>query len=174
MVVMHPANVRRRAASKAAPPLPAVALAGIARRLAGSAPRWRDQVEELAATRTGRRVFVSDVYDAWLLRWPPGTRVAPHDHGGSAGAFTVVSGELTELRWHGALRSSRTAVPGQVVTIDPDVVHDVVATGTDAAYSIHVYAPPLSTMGYYDETGADLVDRLTVDGEGDTFVTPRT
>ena len=161
-LAMHPSQARRPAPSAAVPSMSAGALAGVVRRLAGGAPGWRDQVDELPTTRTGSRVLVSDAFDAWLLRWPPGTRVAPHDHGGSAGAFAVVAGELTELRWHGPLRSARTVTPGQVVTIDPDVVHDVVATGSDAAYSLHVYAPPLSSMGFYDETGAELVDRLPV------------
>jgi predicted metal-dependent enzyme (double-stranded beta helix superfamily) len=166
---MHPAFGRRQLFS-AAGPIPAAALAGVARRLAARAPGWRAQIESHPSTRTGRRVLVTDAYDAWLLRWPPGTRVAPHDHGGSAGAFAVVAGELTELRWHGALRSARTVEPGQVVTIDPDVVHDVVATGPDAAYSLHVYAPPLSSMGFYDSAGVGLVERLVVGGEEDSFV----
>lgn len=35
-------------------------------------------------------------YEAWVIAWPTGGGIELHDHGGSSGAFYVVSGELDE------------------------------------------------------------------------------
>jgi hypothetical protein len=101
-------------------------------------------------------------YDAWLLRWPAGTAVSPHDHGGSRGAFVVVSGELTELRWGPAGWRTRLVREGDVVGIERDVVHDVVARGPAPSLSVHAYSPPLAEMGFYDGYGVRLLDRQVV------------
>ena len=39
---------------------------------------------------------MTDDYEAWLLTWLPGQSTGLHDHGGSAGAFTVLSGVVEE------------------------------------------------------------------------------
>jgi quercetin dioxygenase-like cupin family protein len=134
----------------------------IASGLARTAGLWRPHLAEHRTQRSGIRLVAGDDYDAWLLRWPPRTSVTPHDHGESSGAFTVVHGELLEIRWRGALSGSRLVTPGDVVTIEPGIVHDVIATGHDAALSVHVYSPPLREMGYYDDNGQTLVDRQPV------------
>jgi quercetin dioxygenase-like cupin family protein len=99
--------------------------------------------------RNGMRLLHTPDYDVWLLRWPPGSRVTPHDHGDSAGAFTVVDGELIELRWHGAIPECRLLDGGETVSFARGVVHDVVATNR-VAYSLHAYSPPLQVMSFYD------------------------
>jgi quercetin dioxygenase-like cupin family protein len=102
-----------------------------------------------ARERNGIRVVHTPEYDVWLLRWPPRTRVTPHDHGHSAGAFSVLDGELIELRWRSSVPDCRLVTPGEVVSVGRGVVHDVVAT-TRVAYSVHAYSPPLQTMSFYD------------------------
>jgi hypothetical protein len=42
------------------------------------------------------QLYAQPDHEAWLLSWLPGQRTGLHDHGGSAGAFTVVTGTLTE------------------------------------------------------------------------------
>jgi hypothetical protein len=153
----------------ASPTVPANGLAAVALRLARTAGRWRDRIEAHATERTGLRVLGCDAYDAWLLRWPSGARVSPHDHGESAAAFTVVAGELTEIRWHGLSRDLRTLAAGQVVTVDVGVVHDVIATGAAVALSLHLYSPPLTTMGFYDDVSGGLQSRLAVDASEQAF-----
>lgn len=106
--------------------------------------------------RTSVLLERTDEFDVWLLRWPFGTHVDPHDHGDSAAAISVVSGELLEVRWLGGTRRTRRLDPSSAVTVAPGVVHDVVGA-TDAALSVHVYSPPLSTMGFYDESGTKLL-----------------
>ena len=99
--------------------------------------------------RSGVRILQTVDYDVWLLRWPPGTRVTPHDHGDSAGAFAVLEGELLELRWQTSLPECRLVTPGMMVSFKSGVVHDVVAAN-QVAYSVHAYSPPLETMSFYD------------------------
>ena len=40
--------------------------------------------------------------DIWLISWVPDHATELHDHGGSLGALTLLSGALTEFRWDGA------------------------------------------------------------------------
>ena len=132
--------------------LPLSALAGIAAALGRTALVWYDQLSVDPVQRSGLRVIATGDYDVWLLRWPPGTSVTPHDHGGSAWAFVVVSGEVEEVRWRGAIRRSRLVGPGEVVTIDKGVAHDVLRD-PDPSVTLHVYSPPMASMSYYDELG---------------------
>ncbi|NYI04463.1 cysteine dioxygenase [Allostreptomyces psammosilenae] len=60
------------------------------------------------------RLHSDDFTDVWLISWPRDTSTELHDHAGSLGALTVVSGELTEYRWvrdHSA-RAGALAVAG--------------------------------------------------------------
>jgi cysteine dioxygenase type I len=44
------------------------------------------------------QLSTNDDVDVWLLSWRPGQATALHDHGSSAAAFTVIRGELNEVR----------------------------------------------------------------------------
>jgi len=84
--------------------------AGLAAALAAAAPRWLDLVEYRAAGRWTHLLPTDDaaaVLDpdlhadlagaqVWLLSWLPEQGTPLHDHGTSAGAFSVVRGTLTE------------------------------------------------------------------------------
>jgi Cysteine dioxygenase type I len=140
--------------------------AAIARTITMTSGSWPERPAEHATDRTGIRVLSGHEYDVWLLRWPTGTSVTPHDHGSSIGGFCVVKGSLIESRWeHGAL-TSRMIGTGEAVTIDRGVVHDVVSI-SDGSLSVHVYSPPLTLMNFYDEEGRVVVRSETID------VTPR-
>ncbi|GAC1402712.1 MAG: hypothetical protein NVSMB60_19480 [Mycobacterium sp.] len=45
------------------------------------------------------RLGGDDEFDVWLISWVPDRSTELHDHGGSLGALTVVSGALRETRW---------------------------------------------------------------------------
>ena len=144
------------------------ALEELARRRAGevaASGKSRHGGEEL---RSGLRLARTDEYEVWLLCWPPGARVTPHDHGPSAGAFVVLSGRLTEVRWQAGGRSEITLEPGDLVHVAPGVVHDVVADAAPA-YSIHAYSPPLTTMSFYDGDGRAVVRTEVVDDASAEF-----
>src|SRR4051794_29960245 len=103
-------------------PLPARTLSEIVLGLARTAGPWIPRLETHPTARTGMRLLATEEYDAWLLRWPAGTNVTPHDHGRSIGALTVVAGELTERRWRVALRHDRRLTAGQLVSVPAGIV----------------------------------------------------
>lgn len=145
--------------ARLAVPSPAI----VAEALAGCPQLWAPHVEHAAGHRTHERLAVAPGWEAYLITWPSGHGVELHDHGGSTGAVAVVEGDLVELvaRPSGPagpaapVRSGPiTRVPlatGTVRRVPGTRVHDVVNAGPVPATSIHVYAPALSTMTFYDD-----------------------
>lgn len=103
-------------------------------------------------------------HEAWLLSWLPGQHTELHDHGGAAGAFTVVSGNLTEraIRTGGEqpVETLNSLVAGQSRVFGQDYVHQVHNDGPDPAISIHVYRPARSNMRLYKVDPVDGLARL--------------
>lgn len=127
-----------------------------------------------------RQLYGDDELDLWLISWVPERSTELHDHGGSLGALTVVSGALEETRWDGRGLRQRTLEAGDQAAFPLGWVHDVVRAGSnDAAgvspapptLSVHAYSPPLTAMSYYDVTESQKLRRvyteLTDKPEGD-------
>ena len=106
--------------------------------------------------RWSRRLHADPHLDVWLISWATELATELHDHAGSLGALTVVSGELQEQRWlaEQGLRTRRLRA-GKGATFALGHVHDVVNTNPAHAVSVHAYSPPLTAMSYYavDPTG---------------------
>ena len=141
-----------RTAQLRRPAVGAVDPAAIARRL-GSVVHWPGAGE--VRERTWRVVAQTPDYDAWLIAWPTGGTIDLHDHGESRGALHVISGTLVEtMPWRDdAKRLSLVRLevpPGVTRDFDAGHVHDVRNEGSEAALSVHVYSPPLTSMLYYD------------------------
>jgi predicted metal-dependent enzyme (double-stranded beta helix superfamily) len=121
-------------------------------------------VEYTQDQRWHQRLYRDRRVDVWLISWLPSQGTELHDHGGSAGAFTVLSGELAEAvyRPRGGLRQlARPA--GDSVGFGPRYVHDVRNLGDRPAVSVHAYSPPLTAMTFYDlEPDGGLSTLLTV------------
>jgi len=102
------------------------------------------------------RLLRSDGFcDVWLISWATEQIAELHDHAGSLGALTVVSGALTERRWTGtAGLRTRTLRHGRGAGFPLGHVHDVSNPSAEAAVSVHAYSPPLSAMSYYDVENA--------------------
>ena len=128
-------------------------LAALVRGIAARPQLWRPAVRFDAADRYWTRLDAPAGIDVWLLTWLRTQGTDLHDHGGSAAAFTVVEGTLTEVRSTagGALTAvDLRAVPGGALrTVEPDVVHDVRNEHDAPAVSIHAYAPRLEAMSFY-------------------------
>jgi hypothetical protein len=126
------------------------------------------------ATRSWVRLCSTDEFDAWLISWPPGGAVDFHDHGESAGAFVVLHGALVELEpgeVDGALQ--RRALPsGARRAVPRGAVHDVVNESAVPALSVHVYAPPLRTMTFYDPEDLEPARTVMVDPEPPAVAPP--
>jgi hypothetical protein len=108
-----------------------------------------------------------DELDVWLISWVPDRSTELHDHGGSLGALTVVSGALRETRWDGEVLRRRRLVAGDQAAFPLGWVHDVVwARDTTApinisapTLSVHAYSPPLTAMSYYEVTERNTLRR---------------
>jgi hypothetical protein len=137
------------------PRLSVARLAELVTSLAGEPSKWQSTIRFGSANRWWTRLHGDDVLDMWLLTWVHDTGTDLHDHGDSAGAFTVVSGELEEVRPKpdGSLVTARLCA-GAVRTIAPGAVHDVRSPSALPAVSIHAYSPPLRSMTFY-EAGTD-------------------
>lgn len=125
--------------------------------------------------RWHRRLYRDPRVDVWLIGWSTSQGTELHDHGGSAGAFTVVSGRLDEARYIASGRQAGTLVSrrlaaGRSVGFDHRYVHDVRNLEADNAVSVHAYSPPLTAMSYYEVEPAGLrriATTLTEDPEPD-------
>lgn len=96
------------------------------------------------------RLLRTDAYvDVWLISWATGQAAELHDHAGSLGALTVVTGSLVEQRWTRDGLRSRSLRAGRSAGFPPGHVHDVGNHATTPAVSVHAYSPPLTAMSYY-------------------------
>lgn len=115
-------------------------------------------VEAAPDGRRYERLLETPEYEAWLIQWPPGTGLPTHDHGVSAGALFVVEGVLDEdVPCIDGTVATRHLSAGQVVPFDLGYVHAVTNRSTVTATSVHVYSPPLSSIGFYRTDGGDVV-----------------
>jgi len=145
-------------------------LAAALDRLSGRATHWRGLARFDPAGRWWCRLHHSETADIWLLTWLEGQSTDLHDHGGSAGAFVVVQGELTEVRGvHDGAKTVTTTVPiGRPRAIAPHVVHDVYNARPAAAVSLHAYSPPLASMSFYEKRANGLAQVRTVETRGES------
>ncbi|MGV0849801.1 cysteine dioxygenase [Mycolicibacterium phlei] len=109
------------------------------------------------------RVHGDGELDIWLISWVPDRSTELHDHGGSLGALTVVSGALAETRWDGERLRNRRLVAGDQTAFPLGWVHDVVWAPSSPpetpTLSVHAYSPPLTAMSYYEVTPQNTLRR---------------
>jgi hypothetical protein len=96
--------------------------------------------------RWALQLALTDEVEVWLLTWTPWQGTGQHGHGGAAGAYTVLYGELTETWRDRRGRPKRTARPaGSSTSYGADRVHTVQNRGMLEAISVHAYSPPRLT-----------------------------
>ncbi len=133
----------------------------IAREFAADRRRWAHQLRYDPDQRWFGLLERTDEHEAWLLSWLPGQRTELHDHGGATGAFTIVSGALSERvvragAGGGAVQELHVLNIGQSRVFGPNYVHQVRNDGPDPAVSIHVYRPGRTRMNVYSVDGGRL------------------
>ena len=141
-------------------------LADVVQRLAASPAEWLTRVRLNPAGRWYERIHLDDSYEVWVISWLPGQATGFHDHGGSAGAFAVVWGTLTERRVAGGVTTgqllAKPVTAGGSRAFGPRYLHDVRnAAASAVAVSVHAYSPPMPAMTRYDLTPDGLVMRDT-------------
>jgi hypothetical protein len=110
------------------------------------------------------RVHGDDELDVWLISWVRGHATELHDHSGSLGALTLLSGALDEFRWDGGRLRRRRIEAGDQAAFPLGWVHDVVWAPTESitvqpTLSVHAYSPPLTAMSYYEVTDRSTLRR---------------
>lgn len=144
-------------------------LTSLTRRIATEVRAGLHQVPIDPASRWYRKLRDDGAVDVWLIGWATGQSTELHDHGGSLGALTVVSGMLAEHRWaphRGGVRT-RDLRAGRSQSFRIGHVHDVVNHGVVPAVSVHAYSPPLTVMSYYTlDPGAVALRRLRTVPDG--------
>jgi hypothetical protein len=157
-------RLEQREGGASAAALPPRVLAGLLETVAADPRLWEPCVRHEPDSRWYGSLYRDDVVDLWLLTWQQDNSTDLHDHGGSSGAFQVLSGELTEFRPvagpRGTSLGRHTRAAGETVAFGPRLVHDVHNVDVAPAVSLHVYSPPLTAMTYY-EIGDAPANRLS-------------
>jgi predicted metal-dependent enzyme (double-stranded beta helix superfamily) len=134
-----------------------------ARRYAANRQDWSIALRFDPHRRWYHRLAAEPDGEVWVLTWWPGQGTDIHDHGGSAGAFVVVAGALTERTFTadpggGPLRSNdRVRSAGQGRSFGRRHIHQVTNNGVEPAISVHAYSPALREMTRYGVAYGQLV-----------------
>jgi predicted metal-dependent enzyme (double-stranded beta helix superfamily) len=126
-------------------------LTALVERLAAEPERWRHLVHHRADARTYEQLHRDDRVAIWLICWMNDHDTGFHDHDLSAGALTVVRGQVREERLVlGGAPVSRTLGAGQTLDFSASDIHRVSHAGSELAVTLHAYSPPLWRMGAYE------------------------
>jgi hypothetical protein len=160
-VLTHAAPARTAPARTSAPtPFSLPDLVALTRKVAAEVHAGDHPVVVDPLKRWYKQIHGDEFVDVWLISWATEQAAELHDHAGSLGALTVVSGILTEDRWTGGALRRRSLAGGRSVGFDLGHVHEVSNPAVDAAVSVHAYSPPLTAMSYYAVDGTDGAQRL--------------
>ena len=136
---------------------------------AAAPARWPVVPRFTTPDRWYHRLAEAADHEVWLLTWLPGQSTDLHDHGGSAGAFHVWSGTLTEdvvATDGGAPRiTARELGEGAGRRFGSRHIHRIANRSARPAISIHVYGPALTSMTRY-RISRDGLDVLAVERAG--------
>lgn len=111
----------------------------IALDFAANRERWAPLLRYDPDHRFSALVERAENQEVWLMSWLPGQYTDLHAHGGATGAFTVVSGSLTESVATASTQVLHHLHAGQSRVFGPNYVHQVRNDGSDPAVTIHVY-----------------------------------
>jgi predicted metal-dependent enzyme (double-stranded beta helix superfamily) len=131
--------------------IPREELGALVERLAAEPERWRHLVHHHPDARTYEQLHRDDRVAVWLICWMNDHDTGFHDHDLSAGALTVVRGQIREERLVlGGPPAGRTLGAGETLDFAASDIHRVSHAGTEPAVTLHAYSPPLWRMGAYE------------------------
>lgn len=111
---------------------------------------WIDFVKHDRTQRHYEELFSDDYVTAWLICWMEDHDTGFHDHDISCGAVAVVSGCVREERLTlDGPPVDKLARAGESFNFSASDIHRVRHAGDDPAVTLHVYSPPLLSMGAY-------------------------
>jgi len=120
------------------------------RELADRPELWIHLVQHDRTQRVYEELFSDDHLTAWLICWMEDHDTGFHDHDISCGAVAVVSGCVCEQRLTLAGPPTDDVVrAGESFNFSALHIHRVRHAGAVPAVTLHVYSPPLLSMGAY-------------------------
>jgi hypothetical protein len=130
---------------------------GLCGRIASETERYLDRVQFSGERYMRHPILLWDDWEVMLIAWQSGQVTPIHDHRGVMGGMVVLSGSLAEERFttpsgRPELSDSRARPEGDLSDIGPTALHRL-APLTSRAVSLHIYRPPLRTMGIWDSNG---------------------
>jgi hypothetical protein len=130
---------------------------GLCERVARETERYLDRVQFTAERYVRHPILLWDDWEVMLIAWQSGQTTPIHDHRGVLGGMVILSGTLVEERYitprdRPELSDNRARPEGDLSDIGPSVLHRLTPS-TARAVSLHVYRPPLRTMGIWDDNG---------------------
>jgi len=128
----------------------------LAAQVGRQAERYLEHVRFDPAHYVRHPVLFFDDWEVMIIGWESGQFTPIHDHRGSAGGMVVLGGTLVEERFttpsnRPELVDSRVRPEGDLCDTGPTVLHRLMPR--TRAVSLHIYRPPLRTMGIWDSTG---------------------
>jgi predicted metal-dependent enzyme (double-stranded beta helix superfamily) len=124
--------------------------------VARQAERYLDHVRFDPAHYVRHPVLFFEDWEVMIIGWEAGQLTPIHDHRGSLGGMAVLDGTLVEERFttpsdRPELVDSRVRPEGDLCDTSPTVLHRLMPR--TRAVTLHIYRPPLRTMGIWDATG---------------------
>jgi predicted metal-dependent enzyme (double-stranded beta helix superfamily) len=130
--------------------------ASLARCLLPEADRYLDRVCFDTAHYVRHPVLLWEDWEVMVIGWEAGQITPIHDHRGVLGGMAILSGAVVEERFTvpkdlPELVDSRVRPEGDLSDTGPTVLHRLIPRSRSV--SLHVYRPPLRTMGIWDARG---------------------
>ncbi len=125
--------------------------------LAVEAERYLDRIRFDPAQYVRHAILLWEDWEVMLIAWQQGQITPIHDHRGVLGGMAVLSGALVEERFttpgdRPALVDSRVRPEGDLCDTGPAVLHRLIPQSARAV-SLHIYRPPLRSMGIWNDEG---------------------
>lgn len=129
----------------------------LCQKIAREMERYFDRIRFSTERYMRHPILLWDDWEVMLIAWSSGQITPIHDHRGVMGGMVILSGTLAEERFttpndRPELVDNRARPEGDLSDIGPTVLHRLAPTSARAV-SLHVYRPPLRTMGIWDATG---------------------
>jgi len=127
--------------------------ASLARCLAPEADRYLERVRFDPHHYVRHPVLLWEDWEVMVIGWEAGQTTPIHDHRGVLGGMVILSGTVVEERFTvpkdlPQLADSRVRPEGDLSETGPTVLHRLIPRSRSV--SLHIYRPPLRTMGIWD------------------------
>ncbi len=138
----------------------------LAEAIAADRDRWHQHVKHEAGQRHFARLVHDDDHEVFVISWMDDHDTGFHDHGSSCGAVHVAEGGIFEERLGFASgHLERLVGPGETIRFAASYIHRFRPKDGIPTVTIHVYSPPLGTIGAYHQGADGALIRTPIDGQ---------